>query len=175
MAGWWKRVKEKARTEMTSSSDYKSDESALDRYARRLSEVEEELAELGKFLEELDESANERFDPSASEQETYTQVTEKVYNLRIPAFCAIKLAEEGLALLNLIAVRIASLRSIYEQSTSSPKLQKLADLKNHVDEVEPILRKTLDDLAPYSTLDARKIIESVCQRITTARKPGDKG
>lgn len=141
-------------------------EAALKKYHRRLSEVLEELGEAGKVFQET----SARINLGAPESELVSRITNDVNKIvRIAGYCAYKLAEEGMALLSLIAIKSSLLKSICEQSGSSVSFH-VQDYINKINDLEPMIRQTLDDMAPFSTLESRKIIESVCQRAATRRE-----
>ena len=140
-----------------------ANEAILEKYVQRLSEVLQELGEIGKMFEESAAQIN----PRESETELMRQITNEVNQNRISGFCAYKLAEEGMALLSLIAIKAFSLKDMYEQSDDLTRQKKLTHLQNYVNEVEPIIRQTLNDMAPYNTLDSKKIVESMHQRFMT--------
>jgi hypothetical protein len=138
-------------------NEYILDESALDRCIKRLIEVQEELGTVGIIFE--DSAA--RMKKGWPEQEIEKRIVEEANRIRIPGFCAYHLAEEGMALLNLIALRVTLLRKGY---TNSKRLQKLTEMQKYVEEVEPFMRQTLKSMEAYSTLDAHKIVESIARK-----------
>jgi hypothetical protein len=148
---------------MEANKKIRANEATLEKYVQRLSEVIEELGEIRKMFEE----SAARMNPRESESELMRQITNEVNRNRISGFCAYKLAEESMALLSLIAIKVIFLKDTYEQLGSSTRQQKLTHLQNYMNEVEPIIRQTLDDMAPYSTLDSQKIIESMCRLFMT--------
>jgi hypothetical protein len=144
----------------TAVNDYVLDDSALDRYFKRLIEVQEELGMLGKIFEE----SARRMKKGWPEKEIEKRIVEEVNRMRIPGFCAYHLAEEGMALLNLIAVKITLLRKKYEQSANSTRLEGLTKMQKRAEEAEFLMRQTLEAMEPYSTLDAQKIFESTARK-----------
>lgn len=161
MGKWWQHFKGKTTTKMVGVSNLNVEEAALEKYVRRLSEVQDELSEIGTIFE----SSIASLDINASQHQLLEQITLAVNKIRIPGFCAYKLAEEGLVLLNLIAVGSLSLRKVYEQSGNSSQLKKLSHLQDLIDTtIEPLMRQTLEEMTPYSTMDGRKIIESIAAR-----------
>jgi len=134
----------------TAVDDYIADKSAVERYVERLGEIQNELGEIGKLLEKL-----------AGTTEV-GETARGVSKSRLPEFCAYKLAEEARALLDLTGLRVEFLRKKYERAGDSAKLQELARWQDHIrNEVEPLVRQTLEQMGSYSTMDAQKILESI--------------
>jgi len=193
MAGWWEGLKGKTQTKKDSSDDYWTDELVVGRYVRRVKEIVDEAGEIGKLLEGLPV----RIGPRGSERETkgaigaallafagagqegmdeelMKHIAPEVGRTILAGFCGYKLAEEALALLSLVVVKIACLRRIYEESGNSAKLQWLTGLQDLMNEAGPMFEQTLVEMAPFRTLDAGQIIESLGQRIIVAREQVDK-
>ncbi|MFX0202192.1 MAG: hypothetical protein ACFFCW_39270 [Candidatus Hodarchaeota archaeon] len=141
----------------TAVNDYVLDESALDRCIKRLIEVQRELGRLGIIFEQ----SAARMEKGWPEQEIEKRIVEEANRIRIPGFCAYHLADEGMALLNLIALRITLLR---KGCANSKRLQKLTEMQEYAEEVEPFMRQTLKAMEPYNTLDARETIESLARK-----------
>ena len=148
----------------TAINDYISDEPALDSCINRLIEVQEELGR----LETIFGASSTQMEENVSEQEIERLIVKEVNRMRIPGFCAHKLAEEGIALLNLIAVRMILLRQIYEQSGNSAQVQKLTEMQKSIEEIEPLMHQTLEAMEKYKALDARKIIESITMSLPSS-------
>jgi len=111
----------------------------LERYLQRLSEIQEELGEIGTQLQ-----------TSAEQSDTPGQNLPEV---RIAGFSAYHLAQEGVALLNLVAVTLSVVRTTATQDGDQDQLQKLDTVNHYLDELEPILKRILTDMAPYRSLD----------------------
>ncbi len=162
MSGW----RQKSKLPNADRTDIKADELALEKYIRRLSEVGEELGKIGRILER----SADRVNPNLAEEQLTHQILDELNSIRIPGFCAYKLAEEGLILLNLISVKIILLRQAYEKAGNRPQIEKMRRLREHIETLhEPLMHTTLQEMRPYSTMDPKKIMESIA---TGARHQG---
>lgn len=86
----------------------KPDRKVLEQYTRRLQEVLEEAEEVGKHFDLAAMKAH--FQVCSSDEDLRARIAPWVNEIRVPGFCAYALAEEGLTLLNLIAVRVCQAR-----------------------------------------------------------------
>lgn len=124
---------------------YLMDEFSLDAQVRRVSEILEELGELKGLLEDV--GGDREPDPC---------------DPRIPGFCACKLAEEAVALLGLISLRIGFIQKEYEPSGGSGSLERANEVKDFIErEAEPKIREHLAWAQPYASLDASEILASI--------------
>jgi hypothetical protein len=71
----------------------------------------------------------------------------------VPGYCAYKLTLEAWTLLELIAVRVTTLRKVYGEAGQREKLGKLDAIQAATEQVEPMVRATLAELEVYSSLD----------------------
>ena len=155
MSWWWQE-----------SKSWSPDELALGKYIRRLSEVQEELSEIGKILQ----ASADRVNPNQPQEQLLSQITNELNRVRIPGFCAYKLAEEGLALLRLISVKIMLLRQAYENEGNHAEVERMDQLGEQIENShEPLMLRTLEEMKPYSTMDAKKIIGSIPLRARNQR------
>lgn len=141
-------------------------EESLDNEARRLTEILNELGRIGKILEE---SAT-RVDPEAPEEELLKVITLEINRTRVPGFCAYNLAEEALSLLKLLSVRIALLERNKEKSRDAKLQRKLDNLKEIINETEPKVRQTIEQMKPWSGMEGKKIAEAIAARAAARRK-----
>jgi hypothetical protein len=114
----------------------------LERYLQRLSEIQEELGEIGEDLQASTGGEGEETNPSGG-----------MPQVRIAGFRAYHLAQEGMALLNLVAVSLAMVRATADESDSQEQIQKLDTVNHYLDELEPILKRILKDMEPYRSLE----------------------
>jgi len=113
----------------------------LERYLQRLSEIQEELGEIGNDLQE------------SVGGETETKPASGLPQVRIAGFRAYHLAQEGMALLNLVAVSLAMVRATADETDAQGQIEKLDTVNHYLDELEPILKRILKDMEPYRSLE----------------------
>ena len=133
----------------------------LDKEFRRLLEILEDLGHIGTELEKTPKIVKEIFDLKASEDAKGQQLVDHINFVRIPGYCAYQLTQEAIILLYLVAVKIQSLRPIYEKEGDPRKLGKLDQYENTVNQAEPEIRCTMESLKHHSTLDSKNIVESI--------------
>ncbi len=114
----------------------------LDKHFKRLLEIEEALGEIGTLLE------NVSIKPD---------VCETIRDLHIAGFLAYHLAQEGLSLLQILSANYA----IAKKDKSYKKTYQLDLIVNHMREVEPILRETLNDMEPYKSSNAEEMVKTI--------------
>jgi hypothetical protein len=108
----------------------------LDEYDKRLKEVLAEIGELGGTFEKISQAKLQ--DPEAT--------MESINKLRISGFKGYYLAQEGLALINLIGISLVG----------NEERQKEFE---YVGKVEPLLQNASKSMEMYKTLTAQEIIE----------------
>jgi hypothetical protein len=108
----------------------------LDAYDKRLKEVLAEIGQLGGTFEEISQARIENPDDTVA----------SVNKLRVSGFKGYFLAQEGLALINLIGITLAN----------SPERQKEFE---YIAKIEPLLQNASKSMEMYKTLTAKEIIE----------------
>jgi len=86
--------------------------------------VQEELSEMGKSLQ----ASADRVNPNQPQEQLLSQIRNETNKVRIPGFCAYKLAEEDLALLQLMSVKIILLRQAYENEGDRAEIERIDQL-----------------------------------------------
>jgi hypothetical protein len=119
-----------------SSSHKKEYSMTLDAYDKRLKEVLAEIGQLGGTFEEISQARIENPDDTVA----------SVNKLRISGFKGYFLAQEGLALINLIGITLVN----------SPERQKEFE---YIAKIEPLLQNASKSMEMYKTLTAKEIIE----------------
>jgi hypothetical protein len=109
---------------------------SLENYDKRLKEVLAEIGQLGGTFEEISQKKIDNPDDTV----------ESVNKLRISGFKGYFLAQEGLAIINLIGI------SLVDQ----PERQKEFE---YINKVEPLLQNASKSMEMYKTLTAKEIIE----------------
>ena len=153
---WWNRRKQPA-TPSISDFNPAADEASLDRCVRRLREILEELGPLGQFLEKAGEQVN----PGPDSE---NRLAEALKRVRIPGFCGYKLVVEAWTLMELIGVRVITLRKLHGETGTTEKIRKLDEIQGVMEEVEPMLRKSLAAMEIYSSLDGNEQAEAMPKR-----------
>ena len=153
---WWNRSKQPA-TPSISNFNPATDEASLDRCVRRFREILGELGPIGQFLEKAGESVNQGPD-------SVNRLAEALERVRIPGFCGYKLVVEAWTLMELIAVRVIALRKLHGETGKTDKIRKLDEIQAVMDEVEPMLRKSLAQLEIYSSLKGDEQVEGMLNR-----------
>lgn len=138
-------------------------EKSLYNEARRLSEILTEMGLIGKIFED---SAN-RIDPKAPQEELLKSIA---LEIRVPGFCAFNLAEEALSLIKLLSVRIAMIESGEGKSRDANLQRKLDNIKEIINEAEPNVHQTLEQMTPWSSMDGKKIAEAIAERAAAKKK-----
>jgi hypothetical protein len=86
----------------------------------------------------------------------------EAFDTRIPGFCASKLAEEAVALLGLLSLRVGFIRKEYDPSGISDSLERANEIKGFIEqEAEPKIRDHLDWARPYAHLDVAELLASI--------------
>lgn len=129
----------------------------LEKEFRRLLEILEDLGHIGTELEKTGEIVNLK----ASEEVLGQQLVDHINVIRIPGYCAYQLTQEAIILLYLLAVKVQSLRPIYKKAGDSKNLKKLDEYEVAVNQAEPEIRRLIENLKPYSTLESKNIVESI--------------
>lgn len=133
----------------------------LDKEFRRLFEILEGLGRIGTELEKTPTIVKDIFNLKASEDVKGQQLVDHINFIRIPGYCAYQLTQEAIILLYLVAVKIQSLRLIYEKEGDPKKLENLDQYENAVNQAEAEIRRAMESLKHYSTLDSKNIVESI--------------
>jgi hypothetical protein len=133
----------------------------LEKEFRRLLEILGDLGHIGTELEKTPTIVKEIFNLKASEEVKGQQLVDHINFVRIPGYCAYQLTQEAIILLYLVAVKIQSLRLIYENEGYSKKLKKLDQYEDAVNQAEPEIRRAMESLKHHGTLDSKKIVESI--------------
>lgn len=160
---WWNRSKRPA-TPSVSDFNPATDEASLDRCVRRLHEILEEVGPLGQFLEEASKRAD--LNPGPDFESRFATAVERT---RIPGFCGYKLVVESWTLMELIAVRVITLRNLHAETGNADKIRKLDGIQAAMEEIEPILRKALAHMEIYSSLKGNDQVEVVLKRYLDRR------
>lgn len=158
---WWNRSKQPA-TSSTSNFNPATDEASLDRCVRRLKEILEEVGPIGQFLEK----ASERVAPGPDFESRFAAAVNRV---RIPGFCGYKLVVEAWTLMELIAVRVITLRDLHAETGNTDKIRKLDGIQAIMEEIEPDLRKSLAHMEIYSSLKGDDQVEAIVKRYLDRR------
>ena len=108
----------------------------LDDYDKRLKEVLAEIGELGGTFEEISHKKMDNPDDTAA----------SINQLRTSGFKGYYLAQEGLALINLIGI------SLVGQEDRQKDFE-------YVNKIEPLLQNASKSMEMYKTLTAKEIIE----------------
>lgn len=133
----------------------------LEDHFRRLLEIEEALGEIGAAFS----SASNLVSSTPKGDNTLQQICEMVNRLRVPGFFAYHLAQEGLALLSVIAASAALAKENVGVS------EKINSIGSHVDEAEPLFRQTIYEMEPYKSMNAKEAVETIAARMA-GRKGG---
>ena len=133
----------------------------LEKEFRRLLEILGDLGHIGTEFEKTPKMVKEISNLKAPEDVKSQQLVDYINFVRIPGYCAYQLTQEAMILLDLIAVKIQSLRLIYEKEGDPKKIGKLDQYENAVNQAEPEIRRAMDSLKHHGTLDGKKIVESI--------------
>jgi hypothetical protein len=108
----------------------------LDDFDRRLKEVLVEIGDLEAIFDEVSQAKLDNTD----------NTVESINKLRISGFIGYHLAQEGLALINLIGITLVGHQ------------ERQKDFE-YVAQVEPLLQKAIQSMEMYKTLTSKEIIE----------------
>ncbi|MBI3666007.1 MAG: hypothetical protein HY236_07250 [Acidobacteria bacterium] len=133
-----------------------TDEASLDRCVRRLLEIIQEFPPIGEFLEAAE--------PVETGPGWEKRLAAHLSRVRIPGFCANRLAVEAWTLTELIAVRVITLRSIYSDAGNQEKVRKLDGIEAETEAFAPLLHATMASLEPFSSLDGKSQWEAMLKR-----------
>ena len=137
-----------------------ADESKLDRCVRRLSEIMEELADVGLFLEKS-AGKNLKGRGVKSHEEFLEMLGREIGTIKGPGYCGFKLLQEAGALIDIIGVRVQYLRGLGDRAN----VRKLDAIETFINEkLQPILSVSLDEMSHYSTLDEKRILEALMEK-----------
>lgn len=127
---------------------------------RRLGEIMDEVGPLGQFLEKVCKQVA----PLASGPEFENRLATSLNRARIPGFCGYKLLVEASTLMELIAVRVITLRDLYAETGNTDKIRKLDEIQVIVEESEPVLRNTLAEMEMFSSLWGDDQLKAIVKR-----------
>lgn len=151
----WNKIFGKSK-EISLSCVYGDNEAAISRYMKRLSEIHEEISGIGYLFEE-----SSRQTDIEETNESIEEAVALVNKLRVPGYCAYKLAEEGLILVHLLSIKIALLKSA--DNKSDAKLDKVIE---HLDVSELGFKQILGEMAPYKSMRGEDILVATIERIS---------
>jgi superfamily II RNA helicase len=138
-----------------------ADEEKLDRCVRRLSEIMEELGEVGLFLEKSSAAMAEYGKKIKSEEKLLEKLRDEIRETKIPGFCGVKLLQEATALIDIIGVRISYLRGLGEGVNT----RKIDSIEKFIREkLQPILTVSFKEMAHFGTMDEKNILETILAR-----------
>jgi hypothetical protein len=138
--------------------DYLIDEFSLEAQVKRISGVLEELEELKGLLEDLEGEGQPNGSPPVPTDPAHPLGIDP----RIPGFCAHKLAEEAVALLGLIALRVEFIRKEKELSGSSVPLDRANELQVFLEqEAGPRVRADQDWAKRYGSADVSALLAAL--------------
>ncbi len=158
MNNLWNQIFGKGK-EISSSYKYENCEAAINRYIKRLNDIHQEIAEIGRHFEESSQQIKTG-EATESLEETITLVNK----FRIPGYCAYKLAEEGLTLVHLLSVKIALLKN--EDNKSNADIAELDNTVEFLDVSEQSFNQVLEEMPPYKSLKDVDVIQETLTRIT---------
>jgi hypothetical protein len=141
-------------------------EKSFENEARRLTEILDELGQIGKILEEF----TTRLNPEAEREELLKQIALYMNRMKVPGFCGYTLAQEAFLLMQLLSVRITLLSRDQEKSQDAELATKLETARKTIDEAEPFLRQTIEEMEPWGEMNQERIIEAIIQRARARRK-----
>ena len=160
---WWNRSKRPA-TPSISDFNPATDEASLNRCVRRLHEILEEVGPIGQFLEEASKRGDLNPGPDFE-----SRLAAAIIRARIPGFCGYKLVLEAWTLMELIAVRVITLRDLHAETGNTDKIRKLDGIQALMEEVEPDLRKALAHMEIYSSPKGDDQVEAMVKRYLDRR------
>jgi superfamily II RNA helicase len=138
-----------------------ADEEKLDRCVRRLSEIMEELGEVGLFLEKSSAAMADYGKKIKTEEELLDKLRDEIRETKVPGFCGVKLLQEATALIDIIGIRISYLRSL----TGGVNTKKIDAIEKFIREkLQPILTVSFKEMAHFGTMDEKKILETILAR-----------
>lgn len=132
----------------------------ISKHFRRLLEIEGALVEIGPVFEQY----KTRVLTTADESARTNLTVEDIDALRIPGFFAYHLAQEGVALLNMIAASGAILQ-MDPDALDAGEITTIKTMLGHLDDVETLLRQTLHEMEPYQTMDANQAVAMLAARM----------
>ncbi len=135
-------------------------EGSAERCMQRLIQIADEAGVIGKFL-----SRSPADDLGISQKELILALTSWANESRVPGFCGLKLAEEGMILIHQVAACVAVLRKIYEAEGKDEKLAHLNRMTSYCNNLGQVLQQTISDLAPFRNLDGKEIFQDLVQKI----------
>ncbi len=138
-----------------------ANEERVDRCVRRLSEIMEELGEVGLFLEKSGAAMADYGKRVKSEEELLEKLKAEIQETKIPGFCGVKLLQEAAALIDIIGIRISYLRGLGEGVNT----RKIDAIEKFIREkLQPILTVSFKEMAHFGTMDEKKILETILAR-----------
>jgi len=152
--------------EFSPVTEYLLDETALDRYEQRITEILEELEDLQGLMQKP-KAASE-----SGEAEVPAEAQDTPETVQAAGFCALKVAEQGAALLDLLLFRTEFMCRKCEFTGRAPALQEWSRLKDYLnDQAGPKIRKALEGLKEYEGLDPESMLEPVLRDLQEERNP----
>ena len=141
-----------------------ADEESLDRCIQRLQDIAEESGRIGVFLEQT-----QPLEPGPNFDR---QLESRVERNRVPGFCGHRLLLESQILVELVAVRVAVLRKVYEERNNESKLARLDKIEAFCDGLEPILSAAMDTMSVFNSLNSVDQLNAIIARGRRKAKEG---
>ena len=138
--------------------DYLIDEFSLGAQVKRVSEILEELEGLKGLLDDLEGDGQPDGSPNGPTDPAHPLEVDP----RIPGFCVHKLAEEAVALLGLISLRVEFIRKEQELSGGSVLLERANEVQGFLEqEAGPKIREYQDRAEQYGSADVTDLLASL--------------
>jgi hypothetical protein len=131
------------------------------KHVKRLSEIEDAIGEIGLIFER---EGSLRSKPD--EKNSLEDIVESIKRVRFPGFLAYHFAQEGIALLHIIA----AICEFQKESSQSSDSRKIDAVLNHIDKIEPNLRGTMKEMEPYQSLNLEETLEIMGTRFIERKR-----
>lgn len=136
--------------------DWLIDEATLDAQVRRASEILEELGEMKALFEDIEANEPPGGPPAGETEPSHPFEGDS----RIPSYCAGRLLEEALALLDLISFRVEFIQKDPELCGSSGMLERAKEVRAFLEqEAEPKIRAHRDWAGRSGELDRTDLLD----------------
>ncbi|GEM_PF-6868182 len=133
---------------------------AVDGHFRRLVEIERALTELAPLFQD-----GGRELAAAGADGADAALTRYAKRVGIAGFFAYALAREGLELVRLTAAAVALQRA----APGNAHAQATDTVLRHIEQIGPLLDRTLHEMEPYRELDAARTVERLAARRAASR------
>jgi len=137
--------------------DYKALEKQAERFAVRLSEVVNELGAYSNVM-------RQHHGKITSMEMPIDRIPTEFTTVLLSGYYCYHLSHEAHALIMILKEFLPALQEAYRIAGVDSGEENVASMKKSVLDIEPLIARTMDDMAPFQVMDVGKIIDELNKR-----------